>query len=129
MSKTTAWKKNQGTFSMWLCLPSGMFAIAHRWPDSYDAEADPRDIMVRSRKRKYLDRLRSSFLPELGKDEGRTKNGTDYGHRAFCRSEDLARAMARMALAVDACGFKDHCLKCRLARCLPPGLVCLCPAG
>lgn len=110
-TKTTKWApkpKDSGTFSIWLCLPCGMFAIAHRWPGSYDPETDPRDIMVRARKRKYLDRLRASFLPELGKDEGRAGQGTDYGHRAFVRSEDLARSMARMALAIDSPGFKDH---------------------
>ena len=111
MSTTTKWTpKKTGTFSMWLCLPCGMFAIARRWEGSFDPATDPRDIQVRARKRVYLDRLRSAYLPELGKDEGKAGQGTDYGHRAFCTSEDLARAMARMALAVDASGFKDHCV-------------------
>jgi hypothetical protein len=104
------WKsKDTGSFSMWLCLPGGMYAIARRWAGSYDPQTDPRDIQVRARKAKYLDRLRKEFLPELGQDEGKAGQGTDYGHRAFVSSEDLARALARMALAVDASGFKDHC--------------------
>lgn len=100
--------KDSGTFSIWLCLPSGPLAIAHRWRGSYDPAADDRDIMVRARRRAYLDRLREQWLPELGPDEGRAGRGTDYGHRAFCRSEELARAMARMALGIDSPGFKDH---------------------
>lgn len=100
--------KDSGSFSIWLCLPSGPLAIAHRWRGSYEPATDPRDIMVRARRRAYLDRLREQFLPELGPDEGRAGRGTDYGHRAFCRSEELARAMARMALGIDSPGFKDH---------------------
>lgn len=107
-SKYSFGHKDPGTFSMWLCLPIGMYAISHRWYGSYDAAKDPRDIQVRARKRKYLDRLRASYIPELGPDEGRAKEGTDYGHRAFVSAEDLARGMARMALATDASGFKDH---------------------
>lgn len=109
-AKWTPKAKDEGTFSVWLCTPGGMFAISHRWAGSFDPETDPRDIQVRSRKRKYLDRLRASYIPELGKDEGRAGEGTDYGHRAFCTAEQLARGMARMALAVDASGFKDHCM-------------------
>jgi len=103
-------KQREGTFSMWLCLPTGMYAIAHRWSASYDPQADDRDIMVRARKRKYLDRLRAQFVPELGEDVGRADRGTDYGHRAYVRSEDLARGLARMALQVDSPGFKDLCV-------------------
>lgn len=110
-TQTTKWTpkpRDTGTFAMWLCLPMGQYAISHRWPGTYD-ETDPRDIQVRSRKRKYLDRLRESFLPQLGPDEGRAGQGTDYSHRSFVSSTDLARGMARMALATDASGFKDHC--------------------
>jgi hypothetical protein len=103
-------KKDSGSFSIWLCLPGGMYAISHRWPGSYDPATDDRDIQVRSRKRKYLDRLRASFLPELGPDQGKAGKGTDYGHRAFCTSSELAKAMARMALKIDSPGFKDNCL-------------------
>ena len=108
-AKTAKWKP-KGTFSIWLCLPTGMYAIAHRWEGSYDPQADDRDIMVRARKGKYLTRLRAQFVPELGPDVGRSDRGTDYGHRAFCRSEDLARGLARMALQVDSPGFKDLCV-------------------
>lgn len=107
-SKSKYWHDDPGKFSVWLCLPMGMYAISHRWPKSYDPTTDPRDIQVRARKRKYLDRLRHSYLPELGKDEGRAGEGTDYGHRAFVSSTDLARAFARMALDIDATGFKSH---------------------
>jgi hypothetical protein len=110
--KTAKWTpkaKDPGTFSVWLMLPAGPFAISHRWPGSYDAQADPRDTQVRTTRRKYLDRLRRDWLPELSEDVGLDGN-TDYGHRAYVSSEDLARGMARMALGVDACGFKDHAL-------------------
>jgi hypothetical protein len=107
--KWTPKAKDEGTFSMWLCLPGGMYAVSHRWPGSIPA-GDSRDIQVRSRKRKYLDRLRASYLPELGPDQGRAGQGTDYGHRAFCSADQLAKGMARMALATDASGFKDHCV-------------------
>ena len=91
-TQTTKWTpkpRDTGTFSMWLCLPMGQYGISHRWPGSYDAGTDPRDIMIRTRKAKYLSRLRASYIPELGEDEGRTKDGTDYGHRAFCTAREV----------------------------------------
>lgn len=104
-----AYKKDTGTLSIWLCLPIGMYAISHRWPDSIPA-GDTRDIQVRTRRAKYLDRLRTQYMPELGKDEGKAGQGTDYGHRAFISADDLAKGMARIALKIDASGFKDHCV-------------------
>lgn len=100
------------SFSIWLCLPIGMYAVAHRWTDDKDwnQATDERDIMVRARKRKYLDRLRRQFIPELGPDVGRDGKGTDYGHRAYVKADDLARGLARMAMRVDSPSFKEHAL-------------------
>ncbi len=68
MSKTkwTPKPKDTGTFSVWLMLPCGAYAVARRWPGSYDPEADPRDIMVRARKRKFLDGCASCGCPSWG---------------------------------------------------------------
>lgn len=105
------WGKTAGvSFSVWLHLPIGSYAIAHRWNDdpNWDKANDPRDIMVRARKGVYLNRLRTAFLPELGPDVKRDGKGTDYGHRAYCTADQLAKAMARMALEIDSPSFKDH---------------------
>lgn len=105
------WGKTGGvSFSVWLHLPIGSYAVAHRWNDDpkWDKATDPRDIMVRARKGVYLDRLRKAFLPELGPDVKRDGKGTDYGHRAYCTADQLAKAMARMALEIDSPSFKDH---------------------
>ena len=101
--------KENASFSVWLNLPIGAYAIAHRWPGTIE-EGDDRDIMVRCRKKVYLDRLRQQFLPELGKDVGKDGKGTDYGHRAYCTADQLAKAMARMALSIDSTSFKEHAL-------------------
>jgi hypothetical protein len=107
------WGKTAGvSFSVWLHLPMGSYAIAHRWNDDpkWDKANDPRDIMVRARKGVYLTRLRKQFLPELGPDVKRDGKGTDYGHRSYCTADQLAKAMARMALVIDSPSFKDHAM-------------------
>ena len=90
-----------GTMALWVCTPFGFIAPALR---PHIPAGDDRDIQVRSRRPETLDALRERWLPELG--ENVTLAGTDYEVRAYCTREDLARALARMALAIDDRSFK-----------------------
>ena len=82
---------------MWLFTKVGFFSIV--------ASDVAGDVMVRTRFRKDLDRLRETYLPELGPTIAR---GSDYPYRAFVSKERFGEALDAMAQDIDYTNFKDQ---------------------
>ncbi|HEX3958066.1 MAG TPA: hypothetical protein VHZ03_15740 [Trebonia sp.] len=87
---------------MWVMLPAGSISIVRR---SHPDKDDERTLQVRARRSEWLETFRG-YCPELG--ESLFADGkADYSWRAFARPEDVARAMARIVLAIDYPNFKS----------------------
>ena len=86
---------------MWVTSTIGFFSAVQKIGTDY--------ITVRSRARADLDRLRETFLPELG--EVLVNAGTDYPYRATCSHEQWAEAMRSMAMELDYSNFKSAVAK------------------
>lgn len=70
---------------------------------------DNRLIQVRAREVSHLIRLRDRYLPDLG--EIIEMPNTDYEYRAYCTHEQLANALAAMAMDIDYVKSKDQAVK------------------
>lgn len=81
---------------MWLQTTVGFFSIVQKEGE--------RDLTVRARARKDLERLRDRYLKDLG--EIREGEGTDYRYRASASHEAVAQAVRRMVLAIGYPSFK-----------------------
>ena len=94
---------------MWLITPDGFYSIVE--PTTHDKlfqrHGKPGDLVVRARAGSDLTNLRKRWLPELGKTITTPVN-RDYGYRAFVDRDALARAVARITLAIDYSNFKDE---------------------
>lgn len=86
---------------MWLITPDGFFSVVQK-----PGDAQHQQLTVRARVASDLDRLRDTYLPELGQTV--TGAGTDYAYRATAPREAVAAAMARIASAIDYANFKDE---------------------
>lgn len=72
-------------------------------------------LVVRARVRSDLDALRARYLPALSATE--VTSTRDYPYRGYCRPEDWAFAVARIALAIRYRNFKAEVLRTQgLAR-------------
>jgi 8-oxo-dGTP diphosphatase len=83
---------------MWLFTPEGFYSIV-------TAEELGHPLQVRARCAEDLDRLRRSYLPELGPTVAIPHR--DYPWRAYTTRQDLAACLARMADRLDYHNFKD----------------------
>ena len=86
---------------MWVTSTIGFFSAVQKTGTDY--------ITVRSRAQADLDRLRETYLPELG--EVLANVGTDYPYRATCSREQWAEAMRSMAMELDYSNFKSAVAK------------------
>ena len=84
---------------MWLFTPFGFFSVVRR---------NPRDtfLTVRARVEADLDRLRETYMPELGPTLRHL--GTDYPVRARIGYEDFARGLAAIVHDIDYSNFKNE---------------------
>jgi hypothetical protein len=73
--------------------------------DSRDVGDTDLELVVRARRREWLDSFRDDWCPQLG--ESIHLENKDYQWRAFVTRYDLARAMARLALDLSWSNFKD----------------------
>lgn len=83
---------------MQINFPGGWLMPALRPPHTVPA-GDPRLIQVRARRISHLRRLKERYLPELG--DIIEMPHTDYEYRAYCTHEQLAAALAAMALDIN----------------------------
>ena len=83
---------------MWLFTTIGFFSVVKK-----DGE---HHLTVRARSSADLDRLRTSFMPELSATI--TKKGTDYPFRATINRQAFAKGMARIGESIDYHNFKDE---------------------
>jgi hypothetical protein len=90
---------------MWILTKYGAFMPALR-PPATVAEGDLQVVQVRARRRADLEKLRERHLPELGKVYRIPRS--DYQWRANCSHQELAVAVARIALEIDYVSFKDN---------------------
>ena len=82
---------------MWVTSTIGFFSVVQKTGDD--------NLTVRTRARGDLERLRETYLPELGEIvEGA---GTDYRYRAKCIHQQWAEAMRLMSLNLDYSNFKS----------------------
>lgn len=88
---------------MWICTPFGLLMPSLRPAHTVPA-GDNRLIQVRSRRRVDLTRFRDLYLPELG--EIVEIPNSDYECRAYCTHEQLAAAVAKIAMDIDFVKFK-----------------------
>jgi hypothetical protein len=84
--------------NVWLFTPDGFFSVV-------DGGEFHKELMVRARDPRDLDRLRGSHLPELGPNI--ELPGRDYPVRAFTTREALAKCLSSLALALDYSNFKS----------------------
>lgn len=94
---------------MWLITPDGFYSVVQPSPrdDLFQQHGKQGDLAVRARSGRDLETLRTKWCPELGKTVLTPRN-RDYGFRAFVPADDLARAAARITLAIDYGNFKDE---------------------
>lgn len=88
---------------MWICTPFGLLMPSLRPVHTVPA-GDDRLIQVRTRRRVDLTRFRDLYLPELG--EIIEIPNSDYEYRAYCTHEQLAAAVAKIAMDIDFVKFK-----------------------
>jgi 8-oxo-dGTP pyrophosphatase MutT (NUDIX family) len=82
---------------MWLFTTVGFFSVVQK--------AGTSTLTVRARVGEDLDRLRATYLPELGSTV--KKGGSDYPFRATVSHDAFALGMARLVKAIDYPNFKD----------------------
>ncbi len=83
---------------MWLFTPEGFYSVV-------TAEELGHPLQVRARCAEDLDRLRLTYLPELGPTVAIPHR--DYPWRAFTTRQHLAAGLARIAETLDYDNFKD----------------------
>lgn len=93
---------------MQIFWPGGILMPALRPPHTVPV-GDNRLIQVRARRREHLWRLKERYLPELG-DVIQLPH-TDYEYRAYCTHEQLASALALMALDIDYIKSKSQAVE------------------
>lgn len=81
----------------------GVFYPTLRSPKTI-AEGDDRTVQIRARRRSDLEMLREHYIPNMG--ETLAFKNSDYQFRAFCTPDELANALARLALDMDYTAFK-----------------------
>jgi hypothetical protein len=84
---------------MWLFTTVGIFSIVQK-------RGGPVVLTVRARVRSDLDRLRDSFLPELGVTVDTPK--ADYAYRATVPHDAYARALGKLVADLHYDNFKDE---------------------
>lgn len=93
----------KGSMALWLCTPFGLLMPA-AVPPEVAAKLPEGTVQVRARDAHHLAAFRDAYCPELGPIAQTPQ--LDYDCRAYCLKEDLARALARMALDIDGSKFK-----------------------
>lgn len=88
---------------MWIMASFGILMPSLR-PEGTVPPGDDRLIQVRARRARDLQIFRSDYCPELG--DIIEIPYSDYEYRAYCTHEQLAAAMARLAMDVDFVKFK-----------------------
>ena len=89
---------------MWLITPIGFFSIVQK-PDDIKRGT----LTVRAQLESDLDNLRSGPLPTLGPTT--THAGTDYAYRASAPKQDVANALAELAMTLNYANFKSEVAK------------------
>jgi hypothetical protein len=84
---------------MWLFSETGVYSIVQ-------SRNNRDELVVRTRFREDLDRLRERYLPSLG--PVLSHRGTDYQYRAIARKEDFATAHSSIARGIGYTNFKSH---------------------
>lgn len=94
---------------MWLLTPDGFYSVVNPSPNDslFQRYGTPGDLCIRARAQGDLTRLRRLWCPELGKTI-KTPKTRDYGFRAYAPADDVAKAMARITLAISYGNFKDE---------------------
>ena len=82
-------------------LPTGALSIVRR---TYVDEEDERELVVRARRREWLDEFRGRWCPDMGASihDGHR----DYQWHAYVTRHDLGLALARIAMDLDWNNFK-----------------------
>lgn len=93
---------------MQINFPGGWIMPALRPPHTVPPN-DERKIQVRARTISHLRRLKERYLPELG--DIIELPHTDYEYRAYCTHEQLAQALALMALDIDYVKSKSQAVE------------------
>jgi hypothetical protein len=88
-----------GTMAYYIVTPFGQLMVGTRPPHRVPA-GDDRALQVRARQAAYLRLFRERWCPELGKVNRFPQQ--DYEFKAYVSREDLARAVAKMTLAIDS---------------------------
>ena len=83
---------------MWLFTTIGFFSVVRK-------DGEP-NLTVRARSSADLDRLRTTFMPELSATT--SKKGTDYPYRATINQQAFAKGMALIGESIDYHNFKDE---------------------
>lgn len=83
---------------MWIFSSAGLFSVVQA--DVAD------DVVIRARFRDDLDRLRTQYLPTLGRTRSTPRR--DYPYRAFVSKEQFGAALKRMAADIDYRNFKNR---------------------
>ena len=79
---------------MWLITPIGFFSVVQK-PDDIKRGT----VTVRARQESDLDNLRAGPLPALGPTIASA--GTDYRYSVIAPKQDVAKALAELALNLD----------------------------
>lgn len=88
---------------MWLMLTTGALSVVQRDPRTMDKD-DTRTLVVRARRREYLDTFRDKYCPQL--TESLHLDNKDYQWRGYVSPDELAVAVARAILSIDYHNFK-----------------------
>lgn len=89
---------------MWIMTHFGILMPGLRPADTV-LPGDNRTIQIRARRARDLNFLRDHFAPYLGPTLH--LRGHDYQYRVYCRQDELADIMAKLALDVDYVHFKE----------------------
>lgn len=91
---------------MWIFTSDGFFSVVCARKDNVPGTVDPKNLMVRARKRKHLKRLKKRFKA-LRKCEIHQDAGTDYAFRIFVRKSVWVDIAAQLAADIDYGNFKN----------------------
>lgn len=89
---------------MWVLTSFGAFMPALRHKEDV-APGDERQLQVRARRERDLLRLKTLYMPDMGKIVRNA--GTDYEVRIYCTHTEWADVMQRMSMDIDYASFKN----------------------
>jgi hypothetical protein len=97
---------SRGQSSMWLFTRYGFFSVVCGRTNKGSGAVDPDLVIVRSRDRQHLERLKERFPHQFWRLKVHESAGTDYAYRIFVEKKTWAKLSAVLASEINYDDFK-----------------------